>query len=74
MLILIIIIYFSSPESAKTKSDMFYLQPERSCVPDSPVWYSAQPLNSFQLEKMLARILMVREVQEHMLADAAAHA
>ena len=51
---------------------MFYLQPERSCVPDSPVWYSAQPLNSFQLEKMLARILMVREVQEHMLADAAA--
>jgi len=62
------------PESAKTKSDMFYLQPERSCVPDSPVWYSAQPLNSFQLEKMLARILMVREVQEHMLADAAAHA
>ena len=52
---------------------MFYLQPERSCVPDSPVWYSVQPLNSFQLEKMLARILMVREVQEHMLADAAAH-
>ena len=64
---------FFSPESAKSKSDMFYLQPERSCVPDSPVWYSVQPLNSFQLEKMLARILMVREVQEHMLADAAAH-
>ena len=63
-----------SPESAKTKSDMFYLQPERSCVPDSPLWYSAQPLNPFQLEKMLARILMVREVQEHMLADAAANA
>lgn len=59
------------PESAKTKTDSFYLQPERSCVPDSPVWYSTNNLNPHQLEKMLARILMVREVQEHMLADAA---
>merc|ERR1711937_360229 len=55
------------PESAKSKTDSFYLQPERSCVPDSPVWYSTNNLNPFQLEKMLARILMVREVQEHML-------
>jgi len=59
------------PESAKSKTDSFYLQPERSCVPDSPVWYSTNNLNPHQLEKMLARILMVREVQEHMLADAA---
>jgi len=57
------------PESTKNRSDMFYLQPERSCVPDSPVWYSAQLLNRFSMEKMLARLLMVREVQEHMLAD-----
>ena len=68
-----LIFLFCSPEGAKNKSDMFYLQPERSCVPDSPVWYSGQALNPFQLEKMLARILMVREVQEHMLADATAH-
>jgi len=39
-------------------------------VPDSPVWYSAQLLNKTSMEKMLARLLMVREVQEHMLADA----
>ena len=64
-------ILFFSPESAKSKTDSFYLQPERSCVPDSPVWYSTNNLNPHQLEKMLARILMVREVQEHMLADAA---
>jgi len=57
------------PESTKNRNDMFYLQPERSCVPDSPVWYSAQLLNRFNMEKMLARLLMVREVQEHMLAD-----
>lgn len=58
------------PESTKNRNDMFYLQPERSCVPDSPVWYSAQLLNTKAMEKMLARLLMVREVQEHMLADA----
>jgi len=58
------------PESTKNRNDMFYLQPERSCVPDSPVWYSAQLLNKMAMEKMLARLLMVREVQEHMLADA----
>ena len=60
--------YFS-PENTKTRSDMFYLQPERSCVPDSPVWYSSNPLNNHQLDKMLQRLVMVREVQEHMLAD-----
>lgn len=49
---------------------MFYLQPERSCVPDSPVWFSAHmELPEQQIDKMLQRILMVREVQEHMLAD-----
>jgi len=57
------------PETTKNRNDMFYLQPERSCVPDSPVWYSQQLLNKFNMEKMLARLLMVREVQEHMLAD-----
>merc|ERR1711872_545637 len=57
------------PESVKNRNDMFYLQPERSCVPDSPVWYSTQLFNRFSLEKMLARLMMVREVQEHMLAD-----
>jgi len=57
------------PESTKNRNDMFYLQPERSCVPDSPVWYSQALLNKFNMEKMLARLLMVREVQEHMLAD-----
>jgi hypothetical protein len=70
-LFFIYFIFISSPESAKSKTDSFYLQPERSCVPDSPVWYSTNNLNPHQLEKMLARILMVREVQEHMLADAA---
>ena len=74
-----------APEATKNRNDLFYLQPERNCVPDSPVWFSAQLLNKyvlysrvsarlmvlvrFSMEKMLARLLMVREVQEHMLAD-----
>ena len=62
-------IFFFSPENVKSRNDLFYLQPERSCVPDSPVWYSAQDLNQQQVDKMLRRVLMVREVQEHMLAD-----
>ncbi|CAH1799597.1 unnamed protein product, partial [Owenia fusiformis] len=31
------------PESIKNRNDVFYLTPERSCVPDSPVWYSTIP-------------------------------
>ena len=52
------------PESTKNRNDMFYLQPERSCVPDSPVWYSAQLLNRFlkfnNIHKYLASKLSVQ--------------
>lgn len=51
-----------SPESVKTRSDVFYLQPERSCVPDSPVWYSTTALSKEPLEKMLNRVKMVKEI------------
>ncbi|XP_073979203.1 zinc finger protein without children isoform X3 [Rhodnius prolixus] len=50
------------PESVKSRNDVFYLQPERSCAPDSPVWYSCTPLPDFLLEKMLNRIKMVKEI------------
>lgn len=52
------------PESVKTRNDVFYLYPERSCVPDSPVWYSTQPLGRESVTKMLQRIRMVREIHE----------
>ena len=64
-----IILYIFSPENVRARNDIFYLQPERSCVPDSPVWFSTSDLNQHQIDKMLRRVLMVREVQEHMLAD-----
>lgn len=56
------------PESVKTRNDVFYLQPERSCVPDSPVWYSTMALTKEPLEKMLNRVKMVKEINIALLS------
>lgn len=53
-----------SPQSAKGRNDTFYLTPEPVVAPNSPIWYSAQPIPKEQLDQMLARILVVREIQE----------
>lgn len=53
-----------SPQSAKGRNDTFYLTPEPVVAPNSPIWYSTQPIPKEQLEQMLARILAVREIQE----------
>ncbi|XP_011860644.1 PREDICTED: zinc finger MYM-type protein 3-like [Vollenhovia emeryi] len=55
------------PESVKTRNDVFYLLPERSCVPDSSVWYSTLPLAKEQLIKMLYCIKMVKEINVTLL-------
>ncbi|KAF5289279.1 hypothetical protein FQR65_LT11900 [Abscondita terminalis] len=57
------------PESVKTRNDVFYLLPERSCVPDSPVWYSTMPLPKAALEKMLHRVKMVKEINVALLTS-----
>lgn len=57
------------PESVKTRNDVFYLQPERSCVPDSPVWYSTQALSKDALSKMLHRVKMVKEINIALLTS-----
>lgn len=57
------------PESVKTRNDVFYLQPERSCVPDSPVWYSTQALSEDNLQKMLHRVKMVKEINIALLTS-----
>ena len=56
-----------SPESIKNRSDVFDLVPERSCVPDSPVWYSTQNLGGEHMSKMLNRLRVVKEIQEAQL-------
>lgn len=51
-----------SSESAKNRADLFYLQPERVCDPNSPLWYSDLPLENATLENLLTRIQAVRQV------------
>uniref|UniRef100_A0A3B5L7E8 Uncharacterized protein n=1 Tax=Xiphophorus couchianus TaxID=32473 RepID=A0A3B5L7E8_9TELE len=55
---------FKCPQSAKGRNDTFYLTPEPVVAPNSPIWYSTQPIPREHLEQMLARILVVREIQE----------
>ncbi|XP_061123864.1 zinc finger MYM-type protein 4 isoform X1 [Syngnathus typhle] len=49
-------------ETVKQRTDVFYLLPERCCVPNSPLWFSATPLDEDTKEAMLTRILTVRQL------------
>lgn len=62
-----------SPQSAKGRNDTFYLTPEPVVAPNSPIWYSTQPISNEQLEQMLARILAIREIQEAVNMPESAH-
>ncbi|XP_038270205.1 transcriptional regulator QRICH1-like isoform X1 [Dermochelys coriacea] len=55
---------FKCPQGVKGPSDAFYLVPEPVVAPNSPIWYSAQPVKVDVMEQMLTRILVVKEVQE----------
>ncbi|XP_078275908.1 transcriptional regulator QRICH1-like isoform X1 [Rhinoraja longicauda] len=55
---------FKCPQSAKGRNDAFYLNAEPVVAPNSPIWYSTQPVSYEAMEQMLTRILMIREVQE----------
>ncbi|XP_076012598.1 transcriptional regulator QRICH1-like [Genypterus blacodes] len=55
---------FKCPQSIKGRNDAYYMTPEPVVAPNSPMWYSSQPLTSQQVELMLARIIVVREIQE----------
>ncbi|XP_051967206.1 transcriptional regulator QRICH1-like isoform X1 [Xyrauchen texanus] len=63
---------FKCPQTAKGRNDTYYLTPEPVVAPNSPIWYSTQPITSEQLEHMLTRIMMVREIQE-IISIAQAH-
>lgn len=58
------------PQATKGQSNLFYLLPEKSCQPDSPVWYGSTSLSENSIDKMLQRCLMVREVQEQVIIRA----
>ncbi|XP_041075815.1 zinc finger MYM-type protein 3-like [Polyodon spathula] len=52
------------PENMRSRNDVFYLQPERSCIAESPLWYSVIPMDRSMLESMLNRILAVKEIYD----------
>lgn len=56
------------PESIKNRNDLFYLQPEPSCMPESPVWFSVGAVQKDALALIIARVKAVREVQESILS------
>lgn len=61
------------PESVKTRTDVFFLQPEQIVHTHSSHWYTSQPLEATTLQSMLTRILAVREVHQHLQHEAARH-
>uniref|UniRef100_A0A8C6U9E4 DUF3504 domain-containing protein n=1 Tax=Neogobius melanostomus TaxID=47308 RepID=A0A8C6U9E4_9GOBI len=40
-------------ESVKQRTNLFYLHPERCCVPNSPLWFSSTPLDDATMDAML---------------------
>ncbi|CAF4492436.1 unnamed protein product, partial [Rotaria sp. Silwood2] len=52
------------PESVKCRQDVLYLLPEATCVPESPLWFSSQPLSASTMDHMLTRIKTVRDVND----------
>lgn len=52
-----------SPPSVRQRGDLFYLQPNRSCVPSSPLWFLPAPLNDNTMEAVMMRTLAVRELR-----------
>ncbi|XP_045139102.1 zinc finger MYM-type protein 3-like isoform X2 [Portunus trituberculatus] len=55
------------PECLRHEQAIYYVYPERSCVPDSPTWFSNQAVQQASLSKMLHRTLMVKEIQEALM-------
>ncbi|XP_014851727.1 PREDICTED: uncharacterized protein LOC106923279 isoform X2 [Poecilia mexicana] len=51
-------------DSVRRRSDVFYLQPDRRCVPSSPLWFSLAPLDDATMEAAIVRSLAVRELTE----------
>ncbi|XP_062141901.1 zinc finger MYM-type protein 4-like [Drosophila sulfurigaster albostrigata] len=53
---------FYKSRCVKTRNKALYFQPDISCVPDSPVWYSSQALSPDALQRMLHRVKMIHGI------------
>ncbi|XP_028249313.1 zinc finger MYM-type protein 2 [Parambassis ranga] len=57
------------PPLLRERLDVFYVQPDPTCSPDDPLWFSSTPLERQILESLLTRVLLVRDVytdKQHM--------
>ncbi|KAM8858240.1 zinc finger MYM-type protein 2 isoform 1-T2 [Synchiropus picturatus] len=50
------------PTLLSESSDVFYVQPDPTVGPDAALWFSSTPLERETLERLLTRVLMVRDV------------
>ncbi|XP_064167802.1 zinc finger MYM-type protein 2 [Anguilla rostrata] len=50
------------PSALKKRTDVFYMMPDDSSSSDSPLWYSSTPLERAILEKVLTRILLIKDI------------
>ncbi|KAL2081106.1 hypothetical protein ACEWY4_022959 [Coilia grayii] len=60
-------VYLSKcPVSVRQRADLFYMQPEASGVAggDCSLWFSSAPLDRGTLERLLTRVLLVRDVYQ----------
>ncbi|XP_034022408.1 glutamine-rich protein 1-like [Thalassophryne amazonica] len=55
---------FKCPQGVKGRNDAYYMTPEPVVAPSSPMWYSSQPITSQQVKHMLARLIVVQEIQD----------
>lgn len=51
-----------SPPSLRDRLDLFYVQPDPARDPDGQLWFTSTPLERQILEKLLTRVLLVRDV------------
>uniref|UniRef100_A0AAY4DTS6 TRASH domain-containing protein n=1 Tax=Denticeps clupeoides TaxID=299321 RepID=A0AAY4DTS6_9TELE len=50
------------PASLRQRTDLFYLKPEETSSPESPLWFSSSPLDRSVLESVLTRVLLVKDI------------
>ncbi|XP_026231812.1 zinc finger MYM-type protein 2 isoform X2 [Anabas testudineus] len=50
------------PASLQKRLDVFYVTPDPACSLNDPLWFSSTPLERQNLESLLTRVLMVRDV------------
>ncbi|KAJ8350950.1 hypothetical protein SKAU_G00260800 [Synaphobranchus kaupii] len=50
------------PAALQKRTDVFYMTPDASSGSDGPLWYSSAPLDKAVLEKVLTRILLIKDI------------